>query len=249
MSAPATGGAQAEQRGPIEKLLLPACLLLFILGFIARALGDGETVIVSTNAANAAVRIDDMGPAAVDQTGSRFLHVPRGTRRVAAAHEDFVPAAQDVDVHLFGANTASVKMEPIMIPLEVQTEPRAQVLLNGKVIGTASDDGLLKAQVASGIYTLAAQLSGYESQPENVAIRERSFRHYAQLRMTEAKRQELVLQQERAEERMQQARLLFAQRNYSAALRAAEEAIKLAPQHYGARQLRDQIAETISILQ
>jgi hypothetical protein len=213
------------------------------------ALGQGETITVSTNVAGAMVNVDRKEPAASGSSQSRFVRVPRGTRYVRAMHRDFVLTDQSIYVGLFGSHEYRVTMAPLMLPFRVLSAPQAEVLLNGKPIGTADDKGVLTVSVASGEYVIEARAAGYEGRQERVEIRGTSPQCYLPLAMTEAKRQELAAQRERATALVEQARTLFSQRNYNAALKAADDAIKLAPQDNDARRLRDQIAETIRILQ
>src|SRR5262245_65919830 len=145
-------------------------------------LGQGETVTVSTNVPGAIVSTDDRDPAAVIGTQYRFIRIPRGTRHLSAGHRDFVREDQNIHIGLFGSHEQQVTMAPLMVHFRASTVPQAEVLLNGKPIGKADDNGMLEADAASGAYSVDARLAGYAGRPQPVEIRG-SPEFYVPLRM------------------------------------------------------------------
>lgn len=236
-------GSIAQRFGTPVRLVLPACVLLFIYAVVSLSFASGKTVVLSTNVAKANVKIDNRAGVAIDDMSWRFEHVPFGARRVILDERDHLPAESTLAVGLFSGSSHHVEMERRMVRLLVTTRPGAEIYLNGALAGRANAGGLLDdSQVASGAYDVVVRLSGFTGWGRDaVAIRGEVTRLTAMLQPTESQRAE-------AAGLLRQARSLFAQRNYDAALSAVERSLTMDPDERSAAQLRDQIRQTIQIL-
>lgn len=234
---------------PVKTLLL-ASVVLFLLGVIALLFSRGKTVVVTTNAPEAQVRVDGELGNQVDATTWRFQRIPYGSRHLMASHRDFVTRQDALDVGLFSGGQRQVELERRKIRLTLNTSPGAEVILDGKTIGRANDSGVFSSdQILAGDYQLTVRLPGYQEWRFDAGLHNETVSLRAGLRMTEEKRTEIARQRDQAYELMQESAALFGRRNYRAALEVIERSIKLNPDDYRALQLRDRIVETLKILQ
>lgn len=243
-------GRIAEQVSAPGRTVMIASAVLFVFGAISTVFSQGKIVHVTTNAPGAQVVIDGRVGEQVDATTWRFDGVPWGTRNGVAAHRDYISKASPLGVGAFGEGRFQIDMERRKVKLTVNTMPGAEVFLDGQTFGKANPSGVFfHDQIPAGEYLIAIQLAGYEGANFRRGVHddENSFR--AQLQITQAKREEIARQRDRAFELLQDASNLFGRRQYQAALTAVDESIRLFPDDYRAQQLRERIVETIKILQ
>lgn len=231
------------------RTVIVASVLLFLLGLASFVVSRGKTVTVTTNAPDAQVRFDGRNGSPLNPTMWRFEQVPLGERSVSAVHRDYQTLAKPIDVSLFGGDQFQLDLERRQIRLSITTVPGAEVLLSGQKLGNADKGGVFSNdRVPAGDHELIVRSSGYEEWRSQVGLHEESETIRAALQMTQEKREEVGRQRNRAFELMQQASVLFSNRNYQGALEAVEESIRLYPDNFGAIQLRERIVETINIL-
>ena len=147
-----------------------------------------------------------------------------------------------------------ISPEQLMQLIEISVPPNGQVWLNGELLGATDEEGTLSvAELPSGDYSVSVTHDGYETWIENRGIRGDTLTISANLRMTAEQREQDLQsareQRQRAQALAQQAQSLFSDREYDTALEAAEESLRLEPGNAATRRLRDQIQQTLRILQ
>ncbi|GAB1432061.1 hypothetical protein MASR2M29_06860 [Spirochaetota bacterium] len=111
---------------------------------------------ITSNISGADVIINNISVGKTPYNGS----VPAGSYNVivrAAGYNDY---SQTVSVA--GPSTVSANLSPLMVSLNLgNLIPGAQVIINGKLIGTAASSGSFVTQLAPGSYTLTIRAAGF----------------------------------------------------------------------------------------
>jgi hypothetical protein len=242
-------GRLAQTVSAPGRTVLIASAALFFLGAGSIVFSKGKTVVVTTNAANAQVRIDGRAGTQVDPTTWRFDGVPFGQRAALASHRDFIPRNHTLAVGVFSGGQFSLELERRKVRLTFKLPSGAEVFLNEQSFGKANESGVfINEHIPAGDYLVAVRLPGYEEWRRSAGLHEESNEFHPSLQMTPEKRAEVARQRDRAFQLLQEAEALFGRRNYSAALDAIQTSIRLFPEDYRALQLRDRIVETMKIL-
>jgi hypothetical protein len=134
--------------------------------------------------------------------------------------------------------------------------PGAEVLLNGKSIGTANSQGVfIKTDVMPGDYDIQVTMSGYNPFHQTGHLSPPFQQVYAGLNVSRERIQQIQEERQQAQanalkvqQLLRNAQQQFNSRQYQAALAGVEEALKLQPANADAQQLKTRIVQTINIL-
>jgi hypothetical protein len=129
-------------------------------------------------------------------------------------------------------------------------------MLNGQNAGVANNEGaFVKENVMPGDYDIQVTLRGHAPFQIRRHLSPSSEQLYANLNITQERLQEMREEQRRAQEKATRAQQLIANaqqqftlRQYRGALALIDQALQIEPENPNAKQLRNQIVETLKIL-
>jgi hypothetical protein len=243
-------GQLADRVSSPGRAVLIVGAVLFVWGAFSLGFSQGTTVVVTTTAPEAVVRLDGAAGTSLSPTSWRFERVPFGDRQVVATHRDFLTRTTELDVGIFGDRDLMLEMERRKIRLTLNTVPGAEVFLNGQSYGNADQAGVfVNAEVPAGDYQIAIRQTGYEDRGFPAQLHESVESLRVMLDMTAEKRAEISRQREQAFELLLQADTQYGRRLYQSALDSVQESIRINPEDSRAHRLRERIVETMKILQ
>jgi len=223
-----------------------AVALLLAINFGVWLFSRGATISVSSNVPDAIVELDGRST----RGGTvQFSGVPFGERRLALSHSDYEPAQQLVNVGWFTGHAIRVEMKPLMVRLTVRTEPGAELLLNGNLLGAADSRGHFeKPDVLPGEYRLSVRLPGYTEWSGTLRLRPTEQGVDAPLQITPERQRQIEEKRAEMDRLLRVAQSQYTIRQYAAALQTVESALRIDPRNGLAQQLKERIVQTMNIL-
>lgn len=233
------------------------CLALSIAGALAsRSYAKGGTAHITSNAPGVNIQIDGNFSTANASGSMEVAGMPFGSRNLQIGNRDYRPVSTAISMGWLSDNRFSFQLTPIPLTLTVNSMPGAEVLLNGKSIGTANSQGVfIKTDVMPGDYDIQVTMSGYNPFHQTGHLSPPFQQVYAGLNVSRERIQQIQEEQQQAQanalkvqQLLRNAQQQFNSRQYQAALAGVEEALKLQPANADAQQLKTRIVQTINIL-
>jgi len=228
--------------------ILGCISLLLGLGIYTWLVSSGSPVFIHTNVPGAGVMLDSRQGFS-DGAVTSFQRIPFGQRQIQIAHVDYEPVSLSFHHGWFSDRNLTIKMNPRPVRFVVQTLPGAEVLSDGVSLGRADGNGHLETgNVVPGRHQVVVRRDGFMDWVQEGEVHPPEARISAYLAVSPERQRQVEENRQRLNELLRTAQQQFLARQFSNALGAVTEALKLDPNNGEAAALRNRIEQTIKIL-
>jgi hypothetical protein len=231
-----------------ERWILGCVSVLLALSFYTWLSSSGADIYIHTNVSGAQVKVDDKSDVSNGGT-TPFRAMPFGLRQVQVMHVDYEPAVVSFQNGWFSGRNLTLNMNPLPVRLIVQTAPAAEVLFDNVPLGHADANGRFETNgIFPGAHQVLVRQPGFLDWAQRLEIHPPELRISAYLVISPERQRHIEESRQQVDGFLRTAQQQFLARQFSSALAAVTDALRLDPNNHEALTLRDRIEQTMKIL-